>query len=830
MILKKRLSRIITFIISCVLVGAAVFQSLYIVNRGYSREKKYYASVDGMESADYSGDLRSLYDRLYALSNIYLRYTDKNGKFTCSKPMERSVRKALSDLELMDEKGKIIIDNPRDFEYYASFGENVLTNTGKSAKELAGEYSAELTDGKGKSDPVSPDGWHNGNTGWYTTNYGMTYFYLGYSFQEGLTYPRRAVAVFDFDTDGLDYYTDENGARIYYKLDGTTPLPERKYMENAEYSDREAFEQFEHDRSKNYFIAGDRNDEQKGFDNDAETVFVDDISQYTDTDLYMIYDENSRTWTKIKKSAFTKTQGDSREISIYIKPSDALVTEYEALCAEREKQEKESVNSITYLIPLGIAGIIVGIVLLFCCGYSAKQKKFVLSLPDRLYGELILGLLIGAIVSVCVFIGEGIFRNYNDLSEYYTTGTLSILEGSVIIGLYALGLACLITLVTRLKCRSFWKTTLTGSIVSFLWKKFKKTAAYIREKHRQRSIRHIERNAMKEDIFMRRFIRRTVIAVAAEFMICIITIPGDSWGGFVFLSLAALAAYIFFSMRDHAEIAGVSQQIAEMSGGDYAPRTVPEMSPAYGMTNNLNNISDGIRSAVDRQVQSERMKVELVTNVSHDLKTPLTSIISYIDLLWAEDMSPAAKDYVKVISEKSERLKLMVADLFDLAKAASRTELNNENLDAVILTKQVIGDMADRIESSGRELRTDIQAQTAPVMAEGKKLYRVFQNLIDNALKYSMEGTRIYVTLRNSGGYTDISVKNISAEEMNFTPEEITERFTRGDKARSTEGNGLGLAIAKSFTEACGGTFEIIIDGDMFTANVRLPITVQKTV
>ena len=224
------------------------------------------------------------------------------------------------------------------------------------------------------------------------------------------------------------------------------------------------------------------------------------------------------------------------------------------------------------------------------------------------------------------------------------------------------------------------------------------------------------------------------------------------------------------------------------------------------------------------------MKVELVTNVSHDLKTPLTSIISYIDLLWAEDMSPAAKDYVKVISEKSERLKLMVADLFDLAKAASRTDLNNENLDAVILTKQVIGDMADRIESSGRELRTDIQAQTAPVMAEGKKLYRVFQNLIDNALKYSMEGTRIYVTLRNSGGYTDISVKNISAEEMNFTPEEITERFTRGDKARSTEGNGLGLAIAKSFTEACGGTFDIIIDGDMFTANVRLPITVQKTV
>ncbi len=166
----------------------------------------------------------------------------------------------------------------------------------------------------------------------------------------------------------------------------------------------------------------------------------------------------------------------------------------------------------------------------------------------------------------------------------------------------------------------------------------------------------------------------------------------------------------------------------------------------------------------------------------------------------------------------------MVADLFDLAKATSRTDVKSEQIDAVILTGQVIGDLADKIENSGKEIRTDIKMESAPIMAEGKKLYRVFQNLIDNALKYSMNGTRIYVILRKDWNKCVIMVKNIASYEMNFTPDEITERFTRGDESRSTEGNGLGLSIAKSFTEACGGTFRIIIDGDVFTAEMSFPL------
>ncbi|MBO5104343.1 MAG: GHKL domain-containing protein [Ruminococcus sp.] len=150
-------------------------------------------------------------------------------------------------------------------------------------------------------------------------------------------------------------------------------------------------------------------------------------------------------------------------------------------------------------------------------------------------------------------------------------------------------------------------------------------------------------------------------------------------------------------------------------------------------------------------------------------------------------------------------------------------------IDAVILVEQVLGDMSDRIEESGKEIRKTVSADTAPVYADGKKLYRVLQNIIDNALKYSLDNTRIYLTLKKENSNAVITVKNISSYEIKFTPEEITERFTRGDESRTTEGNGLGLSIAKSFTEACGGSFEIIIDGDVFEADVTLPITFKQT-
>ncbi|WP_294413250.1 HAMP domain-containing sensor histidine kinase [uncultured Ruminococcus sp.] len=785
--------------------------------------------ADVMESYEYTRDMNHLFDQLWAISSIYLRNTDKNDRYTCSEQYEKSVKQAMKELGLMDEKGKLTISNPRDFEYYVSCGDRSLSNKHESKEALSGDYSIEYENGGVSKIPKGVNWHYNPEKSWYTTNYGLTYYRMYGAL------PKQAVALYDFDTTGLDSYIDENGAKIYYRTDGSTPLPEKNNIDNFSYesANREALEQFDYDRENVHYVLPD---ERNGFDGsgitdeDKSIENVWDISEVTDTDVYMFFDEQSREWFKVRKDKFQKYKENNNDVTIYIKPSDKLIAEYESYHSQREAAEQDSVHRAMPFLPVGIAGIIIGLVLLFVCGYDAEKKKFVLSMPDHIFAELPV-VFIAASVAGVITLAYGIDDIRRSLAEYYTDVDMGgIITGSAVTACYAIGLASLITLSTRIKCKSLFKTSLICKILAFIWKYLKKSASFIRRTLNHRSIKHIEKNSLKKDIFLRRFIIRTAIAVGAEFVMAVFSLPYPYHNieGFVFGSVIVLLVYVYFSFRDHAEIAGVAKQIADMNGGDYSPRTVPEKSPAYGMTNNLNNISDGIKTAVDKQVQSERMKIELVTNVSHDLKTPLTSIISYIDLLSAEEMSPAARDYVTIISQKSDRLKAMVSDLFDLAKATSHTDVSNEEIDAVILTQQVIGDMADKIAQSGMEVRTDIKVQAAPITAEGRKLYRVLQNLIDNALKYSMAGTRIYVTLDNDDTSTHISVKNISAEEMNFTPEEITERFTRGDRSRTTEGNGLGLSIAKSFTEACGGQFEVVIDGDMFTANVILPLDTKQ--
>lgn len=822
MIMKKRLTRIIAFIISCVLVGICVFQCVFIINENMNQIEDRSNRADVMESYEYTRDMNELFDKLWAISSIYLRNTDRNDRYTCSEQYEKSVKQAMKELGLMDEKGKLTISNPRDFEYYVSCGDRSLSNKHESKEALSGDYSIEYENGGISSIPKGVNWHYNPEKSWYTTNYGLTYYRMYGAL------PKQAVALYDFDTTGLDSYTDELGATIYYKTDGTTPVPDNvdSIRDSAETANREAFDQFEHDSDTEYYLPG----EEYPYDNYGEdnSTYVGDMSEVTDTDVYMFYDNEFGKWFKVRKDKFQKYAENNNDITIYIKPSDQLIAEYESYHSQRETAEQDSVHRAMPFLPVGIAGIIIGLVLLFVCGYDAEKKKFVLSMPDHIFAELPV-VFIAASVAGVITLAYGIDDIRRSLAEYYTNVDMGgIITGSAVTACYAIGLASLITLSTRIKCKSLFKTSLICKILAFIWKYLKKSASFIRRTLNHRSMKHIDKNSLKKDIFMRRFLIRTAIAAAVELLIFIIAIPEREIEFFLAGSVFLLVVYIYFSLRDHAEIAGVAKQIADMNGGDYSPRTVPEKSPAYGMTNNLNNISDGIKTAVDKQVQSERMKVELVTNVSHDLKTPLTSIISYIDLLSAEEMSPAARDYVTIISQKSDRLKSMVSDLFDLAKATSHTDVSNEEIDAVILTQQVIGDMADKIAQSGMEVRTDIKVQAAPITAEGRKLYRVLQNLIDNALKYSMAGTRIYVILDNDDTSTHISVKNISAEEMNFTPEEITERFTRGDRSRTTEGNGLGLSIAKSFTEACGGQFEVVIDGDMFTANVILPLDTKQ--
>ena len=239
----------------------------------------------------------------------------------------------------------------------------------------------------------------------------------------------------------------------------------------------------------------------------------------------------------------------------------------------------------------------------------------------------------------------------------------------------------------------------------------------------------------------------------------------------------------------------------------------------------LEDIRHGMAMAVDEQMKSERMKVELIANVSHDIKTPLTSIISYVEILKQEEGLPDhIKDYIKILDEKSQRLNNMVQDVFAVSKAASgELPMQMEELDFVKLIKQTMADMEEQIQNSGVSFRTEFPKEPVMIMADGQRLYRVFQNLFQNAIKYSLKGSRVYVALGTEGALAVASVKNISLQELD-KDKDFAERFARGDQSRTDGGSGLGLSIAQSFTEACGGKFSWETDADLFVVRVTFKI------
>jgi len=239
----------------------------------------------------------------------------------------------------------------------------------------------------------------------------------------------------------------------------------------------------------------------------------------------------------------------------------------------------------------------------------------------------------------------------------------------------------------------------------------------------------------------------------------------------------------------------------------------------------LNNISAGLSAAVDEKMKSERFKAELITNVSHDLKTPLTSIINYVDLLKTTDQPDAkAREYIDVLDRKSQRLKKLTEDLVEASKASTGVlNISREKISLPQLLDQALGEWSEKLEARNLSLVTSLPEGDVAVYADGRHLWRVLDNLLSNCSKYAMEGTRVYLDLVRGKGQVVLSVKNISREPLNVPPERLMERFVRGDESRTTEGSGLGLSIARSLTELQGGTFQLAVDGDLFKAIVTLP-------
>ena len=238
---------------------------------------------------------------------------------------------------------------------------------------------------------------------------------------------------------------------------------------------------------------------------------------------------------------------------------------------------------------------------------------------------------------------------------------------------------------------------------------------------------------------------------------------------------------------------------------------------------NLNSLNNGISLAVEKQMKSERLKTELITNVSHDIKTPLTSIINYVDLLKKEHTPEEEKEYIDVLSRQSGRLKKLIDDLIEASKASTgniNTEMKPLMASEVIY--QSAAEYDERLKKAQLDLIISVPEEEKEVAADGRLLWRVMDNLLSNACKYAQSGTRVYIDLKQNSKETVISVKNISKNRLNIDASELMERFVRGDSSRNTQGSGLGLNIAKSLIEIQNGSFDISIDGDLFKAEIRL--------
>lgn len=297
--------------------------------------------------------------------------------------------------------------------------------------------------------------------------------------------------------------------------------------------------------------------------------------------------------------------------------------------------------------------------------------------------------------------------------------------------------------------------------------------------------------------------------------------------------LLLFGVFLYFwqrrQMQNEVTRQNIIRAMRQIIQGNFA-YVLPEQETSDALSQELtgmvNQIGGVLERMVEENVRNERMKTELIANVSHDLKTPLTSIINYVDILQGEDLKEEeVQRYLQILEQKALRLKVLMEDLIEASKASSGAiELQMNSIDFRELLYQAGGEFAERFAAEKLEMVTELPEHPVYFEGDGRRVFRILENLYGNVAKYAMQNTRVYITLAEERGQASFTMKNISSQKLNITPEELTERFVRGDHARTTEGSGLGLSIAKSLTELMGGEFTILVDGDLFCSVVRFPL------
>lgn len=783
-IFSAKKTRIIAFILACVIAGGFCLSLVLYANSHADSSSKSY-----LKSESYKLASNEMYEELCVTASAYLRYVDEDRNYTQSRHL---LNDYLNYLDYNRYKYKKTEDGIRlvdsQFDYYVGITQNGETRYLSNIKDIE-NYDSETDKIKAfksshknyilrRDNEIMSDRTSSGQI--------VDYYYNTAEYQDNVTeefYADNLVPV------GGSYY--DNYGRYFYNYGNYDPIA--------------------------FYNVDSRYNVIKGLDLKNGLKYSDRVDdEDIDNGVYYFVDDYGNAWENCENlydlPDYKATDNDDSGITVFFAPKAEKLT-------AMEKEYTEALNDMyrakLLVFVLGVIEFMLVCYLLLICAYNAepesverwKQGNFLKKVPTEVY------LILMVLAITFAFVFGACWNYYVSITKNIFDNALanSVFRNILAVALFALayfaGFGSLMEFVGKIKTRSIFKESLICRLCKFLWRKYKETSLY----HYFHGL-------------------PLGIKLTWKFILIFVGIFVVMSSGLTMLILLAVEIVLCISMlRDFAQLSKLSKQIDSLGEEKPYEGKIRKTSPVYAESEKLNSVQDKVRESVEQQIQSERLKIELVTNVSHDLKTPLTSIISYIDLLKKMDLDDEASSYVKILDKKAQKLKGIVSDVFSIAKATSGVDVNLTKLDFVMLLNQCIADAEDKIADSGKIVKININADSAMVMGDGDKLYRVFQNIVDNALNYSMDGTRIFLDVYKKADRIVFAEKNISATPINFTEEEILERFVRGDKSRIDGGSGLGLSISKSFTEACGGIFNIEIDGDMFKAIVEMPIIQEDT-
>ena len=616
----------------------------------------------------------------------------------------------------------------------------------------------------------------------YLDSYDFSYEYM-YSLIRNVNGIRDGYT--DFENNGFYNKIDEN---IYYN---------ENYTEYYSYNNFITFMKF--------VIV--KNDTNEIFTNIQSNDYLNEVTNFKNNKIYWIY-ENGNIDTSIENLS----QDKIRYISLPYEGLDTFegydVYTYIDIGSMRYSNTLELTSIVLNmfnnnssfaeaLIPIDIILLSIIIVyLIWSIGHSQNKEGITLNSLDKFSYELVI-ILFSCIFWMCIIIAATVI-SYVDIS----TNLLIYIIGLTYLGAYVSLAVMTVTTIKRLKAREFWHSFTTYRIYKSIKDRIKKTSSKV-----------LDKSASQKKII--------ILYIAFIFVSCILGVT--FFTGISFIVLIVLWIWTLYKILEYNKrLNEIKNALHEIYMGN--PNIDLDTEELTGTLKELatyvNDVSNGFNNAIQEKLKSERLKTELITNVSHDIKTPLTSIINYVDLLKQENIQDEkVQEYIKVLDSKSQRLKKLIEDLVEASKASSgNVKLNIEEINLSELLKQVTGEFKDKFDERNLIIDLDLPSNNVNIQADNRYMYRIIENLYSNVSKYAMENTRVYITLLKTNDEIRLEIKNVSKDKLNITADELMQRFVRGDKSRYTEGSGLGLSIAKSLCELQDCKFDIEIDGDLFKA------------